>query len=514
MKRVLLCLLLTCGFAQAQTVQQSGVVTPGHAVRWIAPGVIADGGTAAVGFLTSVGVVASGPGICQASGPQTGAYNLICLSASSTGGQITFNNFNGATGGLSFTVNGTPQAFPSVGLPTVAADAVCFLNTSGQLTDCGGSPNLLPIPTAITTTKNTSSTDCGKYFQLGGAAFYTFTINAVGGYPSGCQITVFNVDTVRGKGLSVNGLASTPIRLFPGQGYTFTNSGTKWLANHGPELWTTPSTFYVNFTSGSDSALTSDCLATGAGACKTFQNAVNIAQQNVFPGTPAGSNISSGVGVTIQADCESLYTQTALGAASSIQVYRWPGGLINFVGNAVTPLSCAILPTTTTTIFDVQDGAQATISGFELGFTGGSGSIAVSSRQLTITDVSSVYFANNSAGTQVAATDLASVSVSSVILNGTADTFVAATNKAVVQVNGVTVPGAGLASFTQWYEVIDAEIEGAPAYTITGTAAGSKYACAYNGVLVLSTAYPGALTAGSGGGNGVPGNTGCQTVPF
>ena len=54
-------LLSVPAFAQ---VKQSGSVTPGHPAAWVTNGVIGDGGTAAQGNLTSIGVTAAGPAIC------------------------------------------------------------------------------------------------------------------------------------------------------------------------------------------------------------------------------------------------------------------------------------------------------------------------------------------------------------------------------------------------------------------------------------------------------------------
>jgi hypothetical protein len=585
-------------------VEQSGDITPGHGVKWITTGVIGDAGTAVSGFLTGIGVIASGPGICQNSGPivdpfnQPLPYNQICLSSSSSGGQVLFNNVNGATGGFQFVINTVPQSFPSIGLPTSAGfgvcflnnagqltncggppaliptglpvvigngvcfsttgglladcggppatvtglpvvvnhgvcfsttgglladcgqvpvsifslpvitnDAVCFHNTSGQLADCGGKPVIATVFTNLTTTYNTSSADCGKFFSLGGNAFYSFTINAPGGYPTGCQITVVNTDTVRGKGISVNGLPTTPVRLFPGLQVTYTNNGTVWQSSASPtELRASPGgPLFVNFASGSNNALVSDCFATGTGACKTFQQAVDIAQQNYLPYVS---------GVTIQADCEGTYTQTALGPSNSIQVYRGLGSLVNFVGNSVTPTNCRIIPNISTTILDVQDGQQATISGFEFGYVGTNGT-AVSGRQIVIMDVNDSYFANNTSdgttgngGVQVSASDLASVNLTSVTLNGTAAVFVGATGKSAVQVNFLTIPASGTANFAFWFDVIDSEVAGTPLYTIGsgGSVAGAQFACSLNAVINLATAYPVALSAGSA-------FSGCQHSP-
>src|SRR5215469_10744776 len=81
-----LCLSIALlGTAHAQAVKQTGNVTPGHPARWSTTGTISDGGTAANGFLTGLGVQASGPGICQNSGPVTGPYQQVCLNVQPAG---------------------------------------------------------------------------------------------------------------------------------------------------------------------------------------------------------------------------------------------------------------------------------------------------------------------------------------------------------------------------------------------------------------------------------------------
>jgi len=77
--------------AAQQTVHQSGSVTPGHVPVWVTTGVIADSGSAAapslINWLTSIGVTASGSGICQYSDHTTAAaYQRICLGVTTAGG--------------------------------------------------------------------------------------------------------------------------------------------------------------------------------------------------------------------------------------------------------------------------------------------------------------------------------------------------------------------------------------------------------------------------------------------
>src|SRR5580704_16130217 len=119
---------LISGSAVAQSVQQSSTVTPGHPPVWITDGVIGDGGVPANGALTGIGVTAQGPGICQNSGTTSQPYNQVCLNVTPTGGGFTFNNFGGATGSFSVTVNGVPQSFVNAILPTTPNASACFAN--------------------------------------------------------------------------------------------------------------------------------------------------------------------------------------------------------------------------------------------------------------------------------------------------------------------------------------------------------------------------------------------------
>lgn len=139
--QALLALLWLTATATAQTtVRQSGTITPGHAVKWLSTGVIADAGTAASGALSSLGVTNNGgPGICVNSAPITSPYNQLCLSATtSAAAQISVQNFNGASAtGINFVINGVTSGFPAVNLPVSTNDLACFADTSGTLKDCG-----------------------------------------------------------------------------------------------------------------------------------------------------------------------------------------------------------------------------------------------------------------------------------------------------------------------------------------------------------------------------------------
>ena len=128
MNRALTTLLLcsVSHVALAQSVQQSGNVTPGHPAYWVTNGVVADGGPPTQGNLTGVGVTFSGPAICQASAFAPSAYNLMCFNVTGTGATLSLQNIGGATGGLAF-LNGTAN----FALPTNNGTSGYVLQTDG-----------------------------------------------------------------------------------------------------------------------------------------------------------------------------------------------------------------------------------------------------------------------------------------------------------------------------------------------------------------------------------------------
>lgn len=138
---VLAALLLSTAAHGQATVKQSGNVTPGHAAMWTTTGVISDGGTSANGKLTSIGVTATGPGICQNSAPITSPFYQLCLGVTANGGgSISLNGFGGATNAsLTFNVNGNNYSFPyTIGgilgpNSSVVGHVAAWNNTTGSL---------------------------------------------------------------------------------------------------------------------------------------------------------------------------------------------------------------------------------------------------------------------------------------------------------------------------------------------------------------------------------------------
>lgn len=93
---------------QAQSVTQSGTVTPGHPAKWITNGVVGDGGSTTNGSITGIGIKAQGDGLCQITAPISGQYYKLCLGVSGTQGYLSFSAVNGASQlPLNFVVNGS-----------------------------------------------------------------------------------------------------------------------------------------------------------------------------------------------------------------------------------------------------------------------------------------------------------------------------------------------------------------------------------------------------------------------
>ncbi len=213
---VLLGLLICASPIEAQSVSQSGSVTPGHAACWTTTGVIKDCGSATTGVITSLGVTASGPALCQQSAA-TGAFNRICLSATATAGGIAMTNIGGATGGFTFTLNGVTQGMGTVTLPVTSGDLACFSDSSGTLRDCGTTPvtNSAVSGTAsaiiLTTGLGLTSLTNGQEF------IFTPTGTVAGALPTIVvdSVAAKNVKSVDGYSFSVyyNIQAGKPLRV-------------------------------------------------------------------------------------------------------------------------------------------------------------------------------------------------------------------------------------------------------------------------------------------------------------
>ena len=214
-----LALLSSAAFAQSGSpVKQSGNVTPGHATSWTTNGIIQDAGTAANGFLSSIGVVGQGQTICQRTAAITApAYQQLCWNLTDASGvQLVIQNFGADTPQpFSIVLNGTTYQFPyTVGgivgpVTTTIGHLAIWNNATGSLLADANAINdqstLLP-----------SAGDANSAY----AAFFNPCVNAsaypcTGGLPSIGVVDNLNRVKIGEAALSssdflASGLPSTP----------------------------------------------------------------------------------------------------------------------------------------------------------------------------------------------------------------------------------------------------------------------------------------------------------------
>jgi hypothetical protein len=127
MIRLLIALLLLSGAASAQSVQQSGVVTPGHVPTWTTTGVIQDGGTPGSPQITGgIGVANSNQRSICTQNSKTGAVSQLCLGSTPTGTFLTSSTLSGPPQPFTIQVNGANFPFPAALLPFPFLDARTF----------------------------------------------------------------------------------------------------------------------------------------------------------------------------------------------------------------------------------------------------------------------------------------------------------------------------------------------------------------------------------------------------
>jgi hypothetical protein len=131
------------------TVEQSGNVTPGHAVAWTTTGVVQDGGTPTSPNLTTIGIENNSLmafGIANA--PTNGAYDLLALGFNPATGNaaLTVTAFDGAPEvAFEVIVNGVTYPFPGAGGGNVVGpgastggDVALWNGNTGALLKDGG----------------------------------------------------------------------------------------------------------------------------------------------------------------------------------------------------------------------------------------------------------------------------------------------------------------------------------------------------------------------------------------
>ena len=263
---ILLGLLLATSVASAQSVQQSGSVTPGHLPYWITSGVQGDGGTSADSPITSIG--ATGPFCSNSARQSAGAWIAVCLQAfANAPGQISIQNYGTASAqGLNFNINGTVIGIPTGGGtfifgngPFTVGDVPCFQTTAGVVQDCG-----LGLAAGVVTIGTWHGTPIAVAYGGTGATTQAGAQTALGLGTMALQ----NASNVAITGGTITGLP-TPVNP-------------------------------------SDAAIKSYVDASAAGL--TVLPASALATAAVLPNTPTYANGSSGVGATLTAGTNSTLT--------------------------------------------------------------------------------------------------------------------------------------------------------------------------------------------------------------
>ena len=128
-------LLLTAAVSAQSYIYQSGNITPGHVPAWIANGIIGDGGTAAQGNITSLGITNNGgQGECISSGKNPSPFNQLCFGVSTSApATISLQNYGGAPAEtLNIIINGQTYPFPGALSSITIGDAL----NGGSVGDC------------------------------------------------------------------------------------------------------------------------------------------------------------------------------------------------------------------------------------------------------------------------------------------------------------------------------------------------------------------------------------------
>lgn len=182
----------------------------------------------------------------------------------------------------------------------------------------------------VATTNDTVLTsDCLKTVQLGTGAtgFITSTLPAVTGFPAGCEVTIKNADTARGKKLSgyPSGLTSPGV-LWPLQVLKVKIVNGAWVITQNPGRWLKQNAqFYVD-TSGNDN---NDGLASGTSALATLNGCRSVAQNYIDTASQGNGGVTCLVtaGQTFKEFVQVFFPLVGGGTL----IYQGNGGQFNWV---------------------------------------------------------------------------------------------------------------------------------------------------------------------------------------
>lgn len=300
--------------AHAQSVRQSGNVTPGHVATWVAPGVVADGGVPGGPIFS--GSTTANDFACAGTNGGAASTIIDCgLSATGTNAWTGLQNFNG----------GATAPTRSLGDNTTNVATTAFVNRALSclnITSYGGvgdnsTDNVAALNAAIAALTGTGGCiyfPAGTYsFSAGVTATLANAISSLTIAGSGQDSTILTWPAGAG-GITVNyqsaynGVHFRDITFSTGT----TNGGNAIKLNASSSLAGIPATtdLYGVTIRGSDGYQMTDYWTN----CINIANVSNVELQNV---TCIGSTAQQGTGVTIAGLPGSMAYSTAINISQS-----------------------------------------------------------------------------------------------------------------------------------------------------------------------------------------------------
>lgn len=319
---------------------------------------------------------------------------------------------------------------------------------------------------------------------LGGNAFFTETLPAVGGLTVPFAVTLSNQDTGRGKRISVTG--GTDFFLWPGQQGLCSIQNGAWVCPQ-PQRYAKPGVnLYVDQASGNDN---NDCLAATTGACETIGAAVLRLYQSID-----AQNGSPTININCGTYGESV---SAAGQITGVNVF--------FIQGA-SPGCVIWRPVGATAALLVGDNAEVEIGNVTFDNVGGvGGAVGLGLHQTAVADIlSGVEFGTFGGGTHMECDHTCMLNIDAGYkVSGPASVHISMGPQSYLnQMGSTTVTILGDPVIVIWFQIINGTAGLASGITYSGatTNTGQQWAVIGNGFLSLS-------------GNTVPGVTPGSPVP-